>query len=109
MSLGKSTRSVHGGRDRRQHGLALPIHPASVYAFETLDDEIATFEGKPGPLYSRFDHPTGSAVETHLAELEGTEAALLFSSGMAAITNTILSVCTRFSQLSALFASPSRW
>ena len=46
--------------------------------------------GEPGDFsYSRFDHPTGVAAEHALGELEGGQA-LLFASGMAAATATVL-------------------
>ena len=88
----RSTRAVHGGGKPRG-GLALPIHPASVYAFDSLAETIEALEGSGGPVYSRYGHPTGSAVEAHLASLQGTEGALLFASGMAAIGAVVLSTC----------------
>jgi cystathionine beta-lyase/cystathionine gamma-synthase len=42
--------------------------------------------------YTRYGNPTNTAAENAIAELEGTDAALLFSSGMAAITTSILSL-----------------
>ena len=41
--------------------------------------------------YSRFDHPTGVAAEQALGELDGGRA-LLFASGMAAVTATVLAL-----------------
>jgi len=40
--------------------------------------------------YGRYGNPTLAAVERKLADLDGGEAALLFSSGMAAVTVTLL-------------------
>jgi cystathionine gamma-synthase len=40
-------------------------------------------------FYSRYDHPTGVAAETELGRLEGGDA-LLYASGMGAVTATIL-------------------
>jgi cystathionine gamma-synthase len=49
-------------------------------------------DGEPGDFsYSRFDHPTGLAAEHALGELEGGQA-LLFASGMAAATATVLAL-----------------
>jgi cystathionine gamma-synthase len=42
--------------------------------------------------YGRYGNPTIATVEAKLAELDGGEAACLFSSGMAAITTTLLSL-----------------
>src|SRR5216684_7659756 len=43
-----------------------------------------------GLVYSRFNHPNSEIVEDRLAIYEGAEACVLFASGMAAITTTIL-------------------
>ena len=42
-------------------------------------------------FYTRYGNPTSTVAENAIAELEGADAALLFSSGMAAITTSILS------------------
>jgi cystathionine gamma-synthase len=42
--------------------------------------------------YGRYGNPTVSAVEAKLSALEAGEAAILFSSGMAAVTTTLLSL-----------------
>jgi methionine-gamma-lyase len=44
----------------------------------------------PGLVYSRFNHPNSEIVEDRLAVYEETEAAAIFSSGMAAIATTLL-------------------
>jgi methionine-gamma-lyase len=43
-----------------------------------------------GLVYSRFNHPNSEIVEDRLAVYEGAESCVLFASGMAAITTTIL-------------------
>ncbi len=93
--MNDATRTVHAGRDPRfLGGLALPLFPSAVYAFDSLRTEIETFAGeRAGYIYGRFEHPTGEAVEAHLAALQGTESAALFASGMAAICATALATC----------------
>jgi len=92
---GSSTRCVHAGRDRRKGGLALSLSPASVYAFDSLADVDRPLERSDEvDVYARYRHPTGRAVEEHLACLAGAEDALLFSSGMAALTETVLASCS---------------
>ena len=58
-------------------------------------DRSATWpyvDGVPGQFsYARADHPTGVAAEEALGALEGGRA-LLFPSGMAAVTTTILTM-----------------
>ena len=43
-----------------------------------------------GLVYSRFNHPNSEIVEDRLAVYERAEAAILFASGMAAISTTLL-------------------
>jgi cystathionine beta-lyase/cystathionine gamma-synthase len=45
-------------------------------------------------LYSRYENPTIVAVEQKLAAVDGAEAALLFSSGMAAISTALFGLLT---------------
>ena len=94
-----STRCVHAGEERKKayHSLIDPIVPTSTYMFEDYDD-IMRFtsdknQGNPTARldYGRYGNPTTRAVERRLAALEGGQDALLFSSGMAAVTTTLLS------------------
>lgn len=98
--LGPSTMAVHGGevRPRAHHSLTLPILQSSTFTFENTADLRAFMEARMWGLagsrteYGRYGNPTVTAVEDHLAAVEGGEAAVLFSSGMAAVTTTILSL-----------------
>ena len=92
---GSSTRSVHAGRGHPiEGGLALPLFPAAVYALPTLDDAVAAFTGeRPALVYARYAHPTGQMVEARLAALDEADDAALFSSGMAAIALTAMTLC----------------
>ena len=71
---------AQGGRflDRETGAVVPPIHLATTFARDGRY-EIADY------IYSRNANPTGRHVEHVLAELEGAEDALAFSSGMAAI------------------------
>ena len=71
---------AQGGRflDRETGAVVPPIHPATTFA---RDDRYET----TGYTYSRDANPTAAHVEEVLAELEGAEDALVFSSGMAAV------------------------
>lgn len=71
-----------------------PIYPSSVYTFPTLDDVVDFYSGPEQPtyLYRRNGHPNENPVEQLLAEWEHTEAATLFSSGMAAISQACMAV-----------------
>lgn len=70
-----------------------PIYQSSLFSFSDYDSMIARFRGDSDqPLYSRVDNPTVKALQEKVALLEQGEACLAFSSGMAAISNAILSV-----------------
>jgi cystathionine beta-lyase/cystathionine gamma-synthase len=99
---GRSTRSVHSGELGKDcHGaVTTPIFQTSTFYFPT-DDPI-TWEGKVPDgsfIYSRHGNPTISAVEGKMASLENAEAAVVFSSGMAAISTTILSLVKKGDRL----------
>lgn len=89
------TLAVHAGEDRSQnHGaVSVPIYPASVFAFTDADHGAAIHNHlKEGYFYGRLGNPTQSALEKVMAELENGEAALAFSSGMAAVSASILTL-----------------
>lgn len=69
-----------------------PIVQTSLFTFDSYDEMIAAYRGEiVRPIYTRGLNPTVRAFEEMLAKLEGAEDALGFSSGMAAISSTVLS------------------
>ncbi|HTM55268.1 MAG TPA: aminotransferase class I/II-fold pyridoxal phosphate-dependent enzyme [Pirellulales bacterium] len=91
--LGLSTVAVHGGEDRQKFASAItdPIFCASTYTFPDTDSVIEFIEHKlPREEYGRYGNPSEKVVERKLAELEGGESALLFSSGMSAIVGLLM-------------------
>jgi methionine-gamma-lyase len=92
---GFSTRSVHAGEetDVSTGAVVTPIYETSTFAFPSTKVLLNVMRRKKkGNVYSRWWNPTSQAAERKIAELESAEAALLFSSGMAAISSIILSV-----------------
>jgi cystathionine beta-lyase/cystathionine gamma-synthase len=90
---GFSTNAVHAGENRKHYtgALSTPIYETSVFAFSSTRELINVMsEQKEGFVYTRFSNPTTRSVERKMAELEDTEEAAAFSSGMAAISTTIL-------------------
>ncbi|MDO9087364.1 MAG: PLP-dependent aspartate aminotransferase family protein [Anaerolineaceae bacterium] len=93
-----STRSVHAGEQRNKpyHSLIDPIVPTSTYYFDSYEDICQFTQDKNNAQaterleYGRYGNPTIRAVEHRLAALEAGEEALLFASGMAAVTTTLL-------------------
>jgi methionine-gamma-lyase len=78
-----------------------PVFLTSTFVFNSAEhgkeffDYVAGRREPPqgetaGLVYSRFNHPNAEIVEDRLAIFEETEAGLLFSSGMSAISTTIL-------------------
>lgn len=95
-----ATEAVHAGReDLAALGVhAVPLDLSTTYpSYDSrgearrLDAFAATGEQLQGPpVYARLDNPTTARFETALARLEGTEAAVAFASGMAALTACLL-------------------
>jgi cystathionine gamma-synthase/methionine-gamma-lyase len=93
---GLSTRSVHAGERRDPEGaIHTPLYSHSTFAFDSTADLLDVVEGrKSGNLYTRYGlNPTIRSTEAKLADLEGGEQALAFSSGMAAEAATFLAHC----------------
>ena len=85
------TRAIHSHYDANQHlgSLAAPIYQTSTYVFKSVEEGGAYFSGeKEGYIYTRINNPTLTLLENMIASLEEAEAAVVFSSGMGAITAT---------------------
>ena len=78
-----------------------PVFLTSTFVFKSAEEGRDFFDytaGRREPasgtgaglVYSRFNHPNSEIVEDRLAIFEGTEACILFSSGMSAIATTLL-------------------
>ncbi|MEU8528792.1 MULTISPECIES: trans-sulfuration enzyme family protein [Streptomyces] len=95
-----ATEAVHAGReDLAALGLhAPPLDLSTTYpSYDTRAeaariDDFATTGARPDgpPVYARLDNPTTARFEDALARLEGTESAVAFASGMAALTAVLL-------------------
>jgi cystathionine gamma-synthase len=102
---GPSTQAVHGRVASRHakahHALVTPIVQTATYTFDNTADLCAFMEAKmwggdPAMAergeYGRYGNPTVRAVEQRLAGLDNGGDALLFPTGMAAVTNVLLSM-----------------
>jgi len=76
-------------------GVNPSISDSSTYTFLSANSMSETFEGNTEGcyLYSRNSSPSNLYLEEACAAMEGAEAANVFSSGMGAITSTILQLC----------------
>lgn len=82
------TRAVHAGAglDPTTGAHSTPIVQTSTFGYRSFARGERLFAGdEEGYLYSRVGNPTVAAFERSLADLESAEAAVAFSSGMAAI------------------------
>lgn len=114
---GFSTLAVRAGQIHTHEGeQAEPIFPTSSFIYESAAQAAAVFaEKEPGNVYSRFTNPTVRTFQERLAALEGGEACIATSSGMAAILATCMTllkqgdhiVCSRavFGTTVSLFAN----
>jgi cystathionine beta-lyase/cystathionine gamma-synthase len=86
------TKAVRGGTDlsKKNGPLATPIFQTST--FEVTDNDQQLRATPTDMFYTRYGNPTNTVAERAIAELEGVERALLFASGMNAITTSILAL-----------------
>ncbi len=100
-ATGADTRAVHAGRhDLRELGVhAPPLDLSTTYPVTDFDGAAAQLDAwahgeQPAgsPIYARLHNPTVGRFEDAMAELEGSEAAVAFASGMGAITALLLSL-----------------
>ena len=103
MKYQSSTLAVHAGEARRKPygAVTTPIVQTSTYTFadtaEIIDFMRAKNSGEQDVRdeYGRYSNPTQTAVEAKLASLEGGEKALLFASGMSAITTALSALLSK--------------
>lgn len=89
------TIAVHAGTDAVQpHGsLTVPIYQTATYAFRDTAELTAHMRHELDRYeYGRYGNPTQRAAEEKVAALEGAEDALMFGSGMSAVTTTLLTL-----------------
>lgn len=76
-------------------GLSADISTSTVWSSDGLSsthDEI--IRGRRGKAYSRYTNPTVRQFEEAVAELEGSQDALAFASGMGAIATVVFALCS---------------
>jgi cystathionine beta-lyase/cystathionine gamma-synthase len=88
----RETESVRGAAslEKRNAPMAEPIYQTST--FQVADSEQQLRVTPTDMFYTRYGNPTHTVVESAIAELEGADAALLFASGMNAITTSIMAL-----------------
>ncbi len=83
----EATQLIRGGIDRSQfEETAEALYLTSGYVYGSAAEAEAAFAGESDHyIYSRYGNPTVTAFEERLRLLEGAEACLATSSGMAAV------------------------
>jgi cystathionine beta-lyase/cystathionine gamma-synthase len=86
------TVAVHGRSDlgKKNGPVATPIYQSST--FEVTDNDEQERVTATDRYYTRWGNPTNTVAEQTVAELEGTETARTFASGMGAITTTVMAL-----------------
>ena len=92
QKYGLDTLAVRAGQlrsDFQEHSETLFL--TSSFVYKTAAEAARKFANEePGYLYSRFTNPTVTMFQDRLAALEGAEACVATSTGMAAIASTVM-------------------
>lgn len=89
----KQTQAIHTRfQSRDAYGsLSMPVYHTAAYEFDNATEMADAFCGRiDAPDYSRVTNPTVTYFENKVKELTGAEGVVALSSGMAAISNTLL-------------------
>ena len=91
---GPATRLVHAGAEINEtSAVVTPIFQTSTFSFDSAEQGAELCQSTaPSQLYTRWGNPTTHALELALADVEGGEAALAFSSGMAAGVTAVMAM-----------------
>ncbi len=95
-SAALATQAVWAGESRRElwgNATQVPVTHSASFGYPDLDEWLAVVRGeKPGHNYSRNTNPTVAVFEEKMRILERAGAATAFATGMAAVSNTLLSL-----------------
>ncbi len=94
--FGFSTRQLHSGQtpDPVTGSLAVPIYQTTAFQFRDTDHAARLFAlEEAGNIYARIMNPTSDVLEKRIADLEGGIGGLSASSGHAAQSLVILTLC----------------
>ncbi len=94
---GFDTLALHAGHTPDETGArAVPIWQTTSYVFKDTEHAARLFAlEEPGNIYTRIMNPTTDVLEKRVAALEGGVGGLALSSGMAAITTALLTLCAQ--------------
>ncbi len=94
--LSPATRAVWAGEENHdfwQGATQVPVVHSVAFGYPDVDQWLDVALGEQaGHIYGRNTNPTVAAFEEKVRQLEGAEAATSFSTGMAAISNTLFTL-----------------
>jgi cystathionine beta-lyase/cystathionine gamma-synthase len=96
--VGMGTACVHAGtyEDPRIGAVVTPIFQSTTFLFSDHSyNSFATGTTRDVPIYTRYGSPNQWSVQEKVATLEGASSSLVFASGMAAISTTLLALTNR--------------
>ena len=92
----QATKTIWSGEKDRtmwERCTQVPVVHSVSFGYQDIDSWLdVALEKREGHIYSRNTNPTVQVFEDKVRELEGAEAAVSFSSGMAAISNTLFTL-----------------
>lgn len=91
----RASKCIHAGEENKRfaNSVTVPVFNTTTYEFKNLKELKRYVNGDRSLyLYSRYSNPTVEAVENKLADLERGEAGMVCSSGMGAISTTLLAL-----------------
>ena len=94
----KQTQAIHLEYERRDayDSLSVPVYNTLAYEFDNAAVMAEAFTDKiKAPDYSRVENPTVTNLERRVAALADAAHATAFNSGMAAISNTFMSLAAQ--------------
>jgi cystathionine gamma-lyase len=92
LTLQTKATKTYNDFQKKQRPLSIPIHPAVNFEAESSRQLGKDFRDGSEMVYQRFGHPTSRTAADKIALLEGAESALVFGSGMGAISTTLMAL-----------------
>lgn len=93
--IGPGTRAVWAGEEHPSYDGAtqVPVFHSVTFGYDDLEEWLRVARGEtPGHIYGRSSNPTVAVFEEKVRALEHAEAAIAFSSGMAAVSNLLFTM-----------------
>ena len=93
--LHAQTRAIRAGRADNQNALAPILWATSTFTADSVAEARSlAVDTHSTRYYTRYGNPTVKAFEEAVADLEGTESARAFASGMGALSCIVLGLCS---------------